>query len=211
VKYELLIFDLDGTLIDTRQDIANSANIMLAHYGLEAKSVSEVTGYVGDGISAFVERCIGGAELPFDEAVAFFKRIYSEHLLENTTPYGGIIELLDQLEQYRKVVLTNKAYVPSKNIVDGLGLAPYFELLVGGDTLPRKKPFPDGIHHILEITGVAREKSLLVGDGKNDMLAASEARIRSVFVSWGFSDGTVAEDFSPDFRIDRPEELLKLL
>ena len=209
--YELLIFDLDGTLIDTRQDIANSANIMLAHYGLEGKSVDEVTSYVGDGIARFVARCIGDEEVNFDEAVSIFKDIYSEHLLENTKPYPGIMKLLDQLNMYRCVVLTNKAYGPSKAITDGLSLTPYFEMIVGGDTLSRKKPFPDGVDYILENTRVDRSKSLLIGDGRNDILAAADADVRSVYVSWGFSDDGIMSDLCPDFTIDQPEEILAIL
>jgi phosphoglycolate phosphatase len=211
VKYELLIFDLDGTLIDTRQDIANSANAMLEHYGLKPKTVSELTGYVGDGIAAFVERCIGDTELDFEEAVALFKSIYTEKLLENTKPYDGVMDLLDRLHMHRRVILTNKACGPSKTIVNGLGLAPYFELLVGGDTLPRKKPFPDGVEYILETTGVDRDRTLLIGDGRNDMLASVEAGIRSVYVSWGFSNDGILSDVRPDYRIDTPEELLGIL
>ena len=211
MTYELLIFDLDGTLIDTRQDIADSANIMLAHYGLHGKTVAEVTGYVGDGIAKLVERCIGNERVDFEEAVSMFKRIYTEHLLENTRPYPGIIELLEQLNFYRKAVLTNKAHGPSKTIVHGLGLTPYFEMIVGGDTLPRRKPFPDGINHILENTGVAREKSLLIGDGRNDILTAAEANIRSAYVSWGYSEGSSMSDLVPDFTIDHPQELMAIL
>lgn len=211
MTYELLIFDLDGTLVDTRQDIANSANIMLDHYGLDGKSVAEVTSYVGDGIAKFVERCIGDKKVNFDEAVSMFKSIYTEHLLENTRPYHGIMELLDQLNMYRKAVLTNKAYGPSKTITDGLGLTPHFEMVVGGDTLPRKKPFPDGVNCILEKTGVDRGKSMLIGDGRNDILTAAEAGLQSVYVSWGFSDDSSMAGLNPEFTINHPEELLAIL
>ena len=211
MKYELLIFDLDGTLIDTRQDIADSANIMLAHYDLEGKSVDEVTGYVGDGIAKFVERCIGDAKLDFDEAVSMFKSIYTSHLLENTKPYPGIKELLDKLYMYRKAVLTNKAHGPSEAIINGLGLATFFEMVVGGDTLPRKKPFPDGVNHILEKMAVDRGKTLLVGDGRNDILTAAECNIQSIYVGWGFSDDGSMSDLNPDFSIDHPHELLEIL
>ena len=211
MKYELLIFDLDGTLIDTRKDIANSANAMLEHYGLKPKTVSELTSYVGDGIAAFVERCIGDTDLDFEEAVTLFKGFYTDKLLENTRPYDGVMVLLDRLHMHRRVILTNKAFVPSKTIVNGLGLAPYFELLVGGDTLPRKKPFPDGVEYILETTGVDRDRTLLIGDGRNDIITAGKAGVQSVYVSWGFSDNGSVSDLNPDFRIDTPEELLNIL
>jgi phosphoglycolate phosphatase len=211
VNYELLIFDLDGTLIDTRQDITNSANQMLAHYGLDQKGVDEVTGYVGDGIAKLVERCMGDEDLNIDEAVLLFKKIYTARLLENTRPYPNIVDLLKQLEVYRKAILTNKAYAPSKAITDGLGLTGYFEIFVGGDTLRRKKPFPDGVNYILEKAGVGREKSLLIGDGRNDILTAAEAGLQSVYVSWGFSHDSSMTGLSPDFTINHPNELLAIL
>ncbi len=211
MNYELLIFDLDGTLIDTRQDITNAANEMLVRYGLEQKSVDEVTGYVGDGIARLVERCMGDEDVNIDEAVLLFKEIYTARLLDNTRPYPGIIELLDRLEGSRKAILTNKAYAPSKAITDGLGLTDYFEIFVGGNTLPRKKPFPDGVNYIVEKIGVSREKAILIGDGRNDILTAAEAGIPSVYVSWGFSDGGKIAGLNPDFTIDRPDELIALL
>lgn len=211
MNYELLIFDLDGTLIDTRQDITNAANEMLVRYGLEQKSVDEVTGYVGDGIARLVERCMGDEDVNIDEAVLLFKEIYTARLLDNTRPYPGIIELLDRLVGSRKAILTNKAYAPSKAITDGLGLTGYFEIFVGGNTLPRKKPFPDGVNYIVEKIGVSREKAILIGDGRNDILTAAEAGIPSVYVSWGFSDGGKIAGLNPDFTIDRPDELIALL
>ena len=211
MNYELLIFDLDGTLIDTRQDITNSANQMLAHYGLDQKGVDEVTGYVGDGIAKLVERCMGDEDVNIDEAVLLFKKIYTARLLENTRPYPSIVDLLKQLKVYRKAILTNKAYAPSKAITDGLGLTGYFEIFVGGDTLPKKKPFPDGVNYILEKAGIGREKSLLVGDGRNDILTAAEAGLQSVYVSWGFSHDSSMTGLSPDFTINHPDELLAIL
>jgi phosphoglycolate phosphatase len=211
VNYELLIFDLDGTLIDTRQDITNSTNQMLAHYGLDQKGVDEVTGYVGDGIARLVERCMGDEDVHIDEAILLFKKIYTARLLENTRPYPGVVDLLKQLEMYRKAILTNKTYTLSKTITDGLGLTGYFEIFIGGDTLPRKKPFPDGVNYILEKAGVGREKSLLIGDGRNDILTAAETGLQSVYVSWGFSHDSSMTGLSPDFIINHPYELLAIL
>ena len=209
--YELVIFDLDGTLIDTRQDITNAANEMLAHYGLQAKSVAEVTGYVGDGIARLVERCLGSHHVAFEEAVELFKRSYSSHLMDFTRPYPGIVDLLEGLRGVRKAILTNKSFEMSKTITDGLGLSSYFELIVGGDSIPRRKPFPDGILYILEKAGVEKERALMVGDGPNDILTAREAGVRSVYVRWGFSEEDALDGNEPHRRIDRPEDLLTVL
>jgi phosphoglycolate phosphatase len=211
MTYDLVIFDLDGTLIDTRQDIANAANDMLARYGLEAKSVAEVTKYVGDGIAKLVERCLDGHQVELHEAVALFKRSYSAHLMDFTKPYPGVVGLLESMDGVRKAILTNKSYGMSKTITDGLGISRYFEFIVGGDSLPRRKPFPDGVLYILDKTGAVKEKTLMVGDGPNDILTAQEAGVRSVYVRWGFSDEKDLDGFKPHHSIDRPEELLVIL
>jgi phosphoglycolate phosphatase len=211
VKYDLLIFDLDGTLIDTSRDIAFSANAMLGHYGLDQKSVEEITGYVGDGIAKLVERCLNGEDVSFDEAVALFKKSYAEHLLDTTAPYPGVVELLEQLNGVRKALLTNKSFAMSRTITDRLGLSGYFEIFVGGDTLQRRKPHPDGVLYILEQMNASRQATLLIGDGRNDILTARAARVRSVFVSWGFSGEETAAELSPDFIVERPHEVLGLL
>jgi phosphoglycolate phosphatase len=211
VTYELVIFDLDGTLIDTRQDITNAANEMLTRNGLQAKSVAEVTRYVGDGIARLVERCLGTHQVAFEEAVALFKRFYAAHLMDFTKPYPGIVGLLEGLDGFRKAILTNKSYEMSKIITDGLGMSGYFELIVGGDSLPRRKPFPDGVLYILDKTGVVKENTLMVGDGPNDILTAQEAGVRSVYVRWGFSEEKDLAGSKPHHSIDRPEELLRIL
>jgi phosphoglycolate phosphatase len=211
MKYDLCIFDLDGTLIDTRRDITFAVNQMLLYYGIRKKSVDEVTSYVGDGIVKLVQRCIGSRSIDTDEAVSIFKHSYSEHSLDTTKPYRGVVKLLDRLNGVAKALLTNKSFDLSKTIADGLGLSGYFSIFVGGDTLRRKKPFPDGIDYIMNEIGAVRDRTVMVGDGKTDILTAKKAGITSVYAAYGFTDPENIKGLKPDFTIRNPMELLRVL
>ncbi|HEB31904.1 MAG TPA: HAD family hydrolase [Spirochaetes bacterium] len=208
--FELCIFDLDGTLVDTRADITAAANDMLAHYKLGAKSVDEVTGYVGDGISRLVERCLKDSGIELKRAVLIFLTAYKSRHLETTKPYPGVDELLKHLKDKYKAVLTNKSRTFSKSIMDALKLSAHFSIIVGGDTFKDRKPSPDGIEHIIKQSGIEKAKTVMIGDGKNDILTATNAGVASVFVTYGFSkDGSVVE-LNPDFVVDKPLDLVDI-
>lgn len=210
MKYDLCIFDLDGTLVDTRADITTAVNKMLSHYGLETRSIGEVTGYVGDGVKHLVSRCIASHEINFDEALSLFNDAYASHLLDTTRPYPGVYEVLDRLQGTRKALLTNKPRSFTETIIDGLELTHYFESLVFGDTLSRRKPSPEVVEHILSETGVIRDRVIMVGDGKNDILTAKAAGINSVYASYGYSDIYGLLDLVPDFVIHSITELVPI-
>jgi len=205
--FELLIFDLDGTLIDTREDITRAVNEMLVYYKLPEKKVWEVTGLVGDGILKLVERCVSDKNININEAVEVFKDNYKKHMLDTTKPYPGITEVLSELSDKTKAVLTNKAFSFSKAILDGLNLTPFFDIIVGGDTLPVKKPNPDGLKYILQKTGISKSRAVMIGDGKNDMLTAKKVGISSIFVTYGFYRLNKNE-INSDFIINDPREIL---
>jgi phosphoglycolate phosphatase len=210
MSFELCIFDLDGTLVDTRADIASAANDMLAHYKLSAKSVDEVTGYVGDGITMLVERCIKDSGVELKKAVSFFINAYSSRHLESTKPYPGVDELLNLLEDKFKAVLTNKSSVFSKSILDALQLSDHFSIIVGGDTFKDRKPSPVGIEYIINQSGIKKTKTVMIGDGKNDILTAKNAGVASVFVTYGFSKDGSTMELNPDFVADKPLDLLDI-
>jgi phosphoglycolate phosphatase len=210
MKYELCIFDLDGTLVDTRVDITTAVNLMLSHYGLEPMEMGEVIGYVGDGVRRLVSRCIISKNIDLDEAVKIFNDAYDRHLLDTTKPYPGVYAVLDQLSGVKKALLTNKPASFTIKIIDALKLTPYFEVVVCGDTLPVKKPSPEVVNHILMKTGVSGDKAILVGDGKNDVLTARAAGIKLVYASYGYSSERGAVEFAPDFIIDRITDLLQI-
>jgi phosphoglycolate phosphatase len=223
--FDLLIFDFDGTLVDTRLDITNAVNDMLARFGKPRKGVEEVTSYVGDGIVKIVERSMGtvgaGIEETGDkesgtpgaslgEAVSVFRESYARRLLENTAPYPGVLEALAGLDGRVKAILTNKAYEYTKAISDGLGLTPHFALILGGDSVKSRKPATEGVELILDRTGIPRERAVMIGDGPNDVLTAKNAGIPSIYVTYGFNPPRAVESLAPDFIIDDPREIIDI-
>lgn len=187
---QLLIFDLDGTLIDSSRDLVISTNAMLRHVGRPEIDGKTVNSYVGDGAPKLVRRALGGnpSEEEFDAAYAFFIRYYREHSLENTDFYPGIREALDELRRAENVlaILTNKPVKISRDILAGLDAADYFFRVYGGDSFPSKKPDPVGIEALLREANVARESTVMIGDSNVDISTARNAGVRAVGVSWGF-------------------------
>lgn len=210
MEFELYIFDLDGTLVDTRADLTTAVNEMLTSYGLEELSIDEVVSHVGDGMRKLVERSLGSRSIDIEEAIERFKKSYSAHLLDTTVPYTDIHRVLDVLKEKYLAILTNKDYHFTKKITDALDLAPFFSLIIGGDCFRSKKPSTQGIEYILDRSGISREGAVMVGDGKNDILAAKRAGITSIYAAYGFSDSTILRDFAPDHVIHRPGELLEI-
>ncbi len=208
--FKLCIFDLDGTLIDTSGDLTSAINDMRAHFNLDEVERDKVIDYVGDGIRKLVERCTHKHNVDLEEAVSVFEHTYRRRLVDTTKPYPGIIKVLNLLEEKPKAILTNKSYSFTEEIVRKLDLERYFAIIVAGDTLKRKKPFPDVVEHIIGQTGAQREATVMIGDGKNDVLTARNAGIPCIYVTYGFGRLRMLGDLQPDYVINKPEELLSI-
>lgn len=207
---ELLIFDLDGTLIDSRLDLANAVNASRAHLGLGPIANETVYSYVGNGAPVLIRRALGpGAhDVDVDRALAFFLGYYHDHKLDFTTLYPGVQEALDLFREqgYRMAVLTNKPVRISEAIVDGLGLSAHFPRVYGGNSFPEKKPHPIGIHTLMREFGVAESDTLMVGDSAVDVQTARNAGVASCGVRYGFQPETLESD-PPDILVDSMLEL----
>ncbi|MFW6181173.1 MAG: HAD family hydrolase [Spirochaetota bacterium] len=210
MRFRLYIFDLDGTLLDTRRDLTTAVNEMLAALGMEPKSLEEVVGYVGDGIRRLVERSLGGDSTDLERAERLFRKAYEKHLVDATVPYPGVVETLQMLDRSHKAVFTNKSDRLTARLLEELGIRHFFSVVVGGDAVKQKKPSPEGIEYILEKTGVRPEDAVMIGDHRNDILAAQNAGVRSVFVTYGFSRLENVLAHNPDHVIKSPGELLTL-
>jgi len=182
---QLLIFDLDGTLAETRQDLATGINLMRAHYNLPPLNVETVTGYIGNGIRKLVERSLQGADVDVDEALALDKKFYAEHMLDETALYPHVEEGLNTLSGNALAVLSNKPGDPTRVILKHLGVDGLFFRMLGGGDLPNLKPAPDGILALMEESGVSAENTWMIGDHHTDLEVAHNAGVKCGFVTYG--------------------------
>lgn len=184
---QLLIFDLDGTLADTRADLTTGINLMRAHYGLSPIGVEIVESYVGDGIRKLVERSLQGVDVSIDEALALDKKFYAEHMLDETVLYPGVADGLKKLAEAGHVlaVLSNKPGDPSRVILNHLGVGNLFFRIIGGGDVPNLKPAPDGIVALMEESGVKSSNVWMLGDHHTDLEVAHNAGVKSGFVTYG--------------------------
>jgi len=187
MKKQLLIFDLDGTLADTRADLATGINLMRAHYGLPPISMEIIETYVGDGIRKLVERSLQGADVNIDEALALDKKFYAEHMLDETVLYPGVAEGLKKLAKagHSLAVLSNKPGDPSRVILKHLGVSDLFLRIIGGGDVPNLKPVPDGIFELMTLSGISAGNVWMLGDHHTDLEVAHNAGVKSGFVTYG--------------------------
>jgi phosphoglycolate phosphatase len=190
MKNQLLIFDLDGTLIDSRADLAAGINHMRENYNLAPLALKTVSGYIGDGVRKLVERSLEGAPVDVDEALQVNIAYYSTHLTVHTYLYEGVEEGIRALHEagHQLAVLTNKPGEPSRKILRHFGLDEYFGSIVGGGDIQNLKPQPDGVIKCLEQTGLDPSVAWMIGDHCTDLAVAENAGIKNAFVRYGFGE-----------------------
>lgn len=217
-RIRLLVFDLDGTLIDSRLDLIHSVNAMLQHIGRPALDGDVIASYVGDGAPALVRRAVGDTddEALFLRALQYFLGYYRLHKLDHTTVYGGMAETLASLANSKNgvrrqmAVLSNKPVNPSRDILQALGLGDFFVRVYGGNSFTTKKPDPLGVRTILRETGFAADEALMIGDSAVDILTGRNAGLWTCGATYGFAPQSL-EDVPPDVLIESPRELGELL
>jgi phosphoglycolate phosphatase len=210
-KLELMIFDLDGTLIDSGKDLIDGVNGMLKSMGLQQKAAEEIKRYIGDGVVKLVERALGVPNLHrLEEALAVFSDYYGKHFLDNTVLCDGVEDVLRAFPKTPKVILTNKSSFFSLAIVRGLGIEKYFEEIIGADSMPFLKPDPRQIEYLLEKYRARRENTLMIGDGKNDILAAKNSGILSLALLNGLGDRRMLLELKADYYCETIREMVSL-
>ena len=227
-QLKLLVFDLDGTLIDSAQDLCNSVNAALAEFNMGPLPDPAIAGFVGNGAPLLMRRSLAKAansaveevnEDLFNRAYAFFLQYYREHKLDFTHAYDGVLEALTALHKLHQppsglarimAVLTNKPVRPARGICEGLGLADYFLHIYGGDSFPVKKPDPHGLRSLMLETGAQPEETVMVGDSKVDVETARNAGTWSLGCTFGFGTKSLAEH-PPDVLVDSALEWTEVL
>jgi len=223
LKFEnkkLLIFDLDGTLINSALDLALAVNYMLETLEREIFSEDVIHGWVGNGALTLVKRALSGSrtvdenldEVYVQKALKIFLDYYEKNLCNATVPYPHVMSTLKTLkEKYTLAIVTNKPFAFVSPILKGLEMDGLFELILGGDSLSQKKPHPMPLLHVCESLGVSVEASVMVGDSKNDILAANACGMDSVGVTYGYNYGEDIGVHKPTVILDDFSELLELL
>jgi phosphoglycolate phosphatase len=185
----LIVFDLDGTLIDSRRDLAESTNEMLASYGARALPIDQVAMMVGEGARKLVERALeaSGLDAAEPDALARFRRIYDRRLLIHTKPYDGVPDMLDAARALGPLaVLTNKPDEPTRRLLDAFGLTSHFRRVIGGDSDHARKPDPSGLQALMAECGSTPAATWLVGDSMIDVLTARATGTRMCVAMYGF-------------------------
>ncbi|HEU0138877.1 MAG TPA: HAD-IA family hydrolase [Bryobacteraceae bacterium] len=211
---DLVIFDLDGTLIDSKLDLAHSVNAARGYMGLPPIDNEVVFSYVGNGAPVLMRRAMGpeASEQDVAKALEYFLEYYRRHMLEYTRFYPGVREALDLLrgDGVTMAVLTNKPVRISQDILKGLGLGDHFFRVYGGNSFPQKKPDPIGVDTLAEETGIAKNLTLMVGDSGVDIRTARNAGIKVCGVTFGFQPESFEEN-PPDFLVDSMEEVANIV
>jgi phosphoglycolate phosphatase len=184
---KLIMFDLDGTLVNSIVDITNALNYAIEPYNLEKMTAGRTVGMVGEGLTMLVKKMLGGENaVIMPDVMDRFMRYYSEHLTEFTVPYPGVPETLEKLADYRKAVVSNKREALSKRLLEALKLSHYFDVILGSDSVGERKPSPKPILQILQMVKVNPDEAVIVGDSDYDIDAGRAAGIKTIAVTYGY-------------------------
>lgn len=205
---DLMMFDFDGTLADTGEDIAASVNHALTALGLGSLPVDVILGFVGDGLRILMERALGADDrAKLEEAMKFFLCHYEKHLLDHTRLYPAAEEMLNHFHSKKKVILTNKRYYLTMAIAKGLKIDRRFLEIVGSDSTPFQKPDGRVVAYLLEKYGVAPQKAVLIGDSANDVAAAKNAGVLSCVHLNGLGNREAMLKMGADFYVEHLTEI----
>ncbi len=207
---DLIIFDLDGTLIDSRQDIAHCVNWTLHDMGLPAIDHDVIYSYVGHGVRTLMEGAVKEAhgDDGYEQAMRLFDKHYSAHLLDHTQLFPGMADVLETYREKSLAIITNKPQKYTDPIIEGLGLGSYFGAVLGREACERPKPHPDPIYKVMATQPADKSRTVIIGDTEVDVVAGKNAGIMTCGVLFGFGNAQLVREAEPDFLIQEVKELL---
>jgi phosphoglycolate phosphatase len=215
--YRCLFIDLDGTLVDSRADLANSINLMLTDLGLEPLHNDRVVSFVGEGVPRLVQRALEASlerdtnNSEVETGIKLFGEHYRRHLLDETIVYPGVIETLESFRSLPKAVITNKSVEFTNAILSGLNLSRYFDVVLGGNSLPERKPSAVPLLEAARRCGVAPEECLMIGDSRVDIGAGKAAGIATCGFTGGFRGRSELQEAGADYLINAWPELVSIV
>lgn len=216
MNFSLLLFDLDGTLIDSRDDLADSVNLTLSEMKFENLPSATIYGFIGEGVYNLINRSLAASirsnadEDLTNRGVEIFRTIYGENCLVKTRLYDGVTETLEKLNDFKKAVITNKPHDFSVKILEGLGVLRHFDFVAGGDTFSERKPSPLPLIKTAEKLGFAPENCLMIGDSRVDIEAGKRAGMKTCGCIFGFRGRAELESACADFLIENFAELTEI-
>lgn len=217
MNFKCLLFDLDGTLIDSRDDLADSVNLTLSELNLPNLPSETIYNFIGEGVFNLINRSISAslqreAEIEFsNHGVEIFRKIYAENCLIKTKLYEGVAETLEELGDYQKAVITNKPWDFSVKILEGLGISHHFKTVCGGDSFAERKPSPIPLVQTAKSLNFLPEECLMIGDSRVDIEAGKNANIKTCGCVFGFRGRDELEKAGADFMIKKFSDLTKIL
>lgn len=213
-KYNTVIFDMDGTVMNTLVDLLDSTNYILDKYNYPNVILEDIGAYMGNGLEKYFEKCFpnGSKNENYTEAVSLFLEYYADHCQVKTAPYDGILDLMAELQKrnYKMAIVSNKTHGPLQ-VINNKFFSEYIEFAIGDEPSRNRKPAPDGVEKALELLGSAKETSVYIGDTEVDRATAKNAGLDCVLVSWGFRDIEFLKTLEANAIIDKPLALLDFL
>ncbi|MCA6072255.1 MAG: HAD-IA family hydrolase [Endomicrobium sp.] len=212
MSFDFLIFDLDGTLVNSQEDLTFSVNCVRKDYGFEELSVEQVRSYLGSGMNALMSKAVPDiSSVSLQEIVEKFKFYYGQHLTDKTVLFEGVEEMLRALKSKKKAILSNKTEKFSCEILKRLNIFDYFIKVWGGDSIDVKKPDPRTVLDLIKLTESDISKTVMIGDSANDFLVAKSAGIPSIAALYGFSDKHQIKQHNPDFVVETARDIVDIV
>lgn len=210
--FRLLAYDFDGTLVDTKEDIALSVNLALEELGLPARSREEIFSFVGHGVLNLMKKAVGeSGGVEAEHAVDVFRKHYRVHVLDTTLFYPNCIEVLEHFHSRIQAIVSNKPVEFVESILEGLEQRHHFASVYGGDSVANKKPDPEMVQHLLQVHAIPPEQALVIGDSPQDIEAGKRAGTATCGVTWGLRPLEDVKAAAPDYLIDNMADLKNLV